>query len=203
MECPTCGVTNAPDAVRCDCGYNFERHERFNAPEWQITLAWSQKVAAYWAISWPALLASFVALAVPASTLPLNGFKGHAAGMSLAAFVAFFGVQALLARRLVRKKFRTFRLEVTRDNRYPSSELSLPESIRIWLWIFGPQFALSLAFSGLLQFYGDRLQPETVRALPSMALWLRFLVVGPYAVDLALRMKYRGFRLQAYGYRYI
>jgi hypothetical protein len=36
-----------------------------------------------------------------------------------------------------------------------------------------------------------------------MAVWLRFLVVGPYAIDLALRVKHSGFRLRAYGYRYI
>jgi len=203
MDCPSCGLTNPPDAPKCDCGYDFEKREVSNAPGWEITLAWRQKVAAYWAISWPAYVASFVALAVPASTLPLEGLAAHAVGMSLMAFVAFFGVQALLARRLLRKKFRTFRIDVIRDDGHRSRELSMRESIRIWLWIFGPQLALSLVFSVLLQTYGNRLQPETVRALPSLSVWLRFLLVGPYAIDLALRAKYRGFRLQAYGYRYI
>ena len=203
MDCPTCGLTNPPDAARCDCGYDFEKREASNAPGWEITLGWRQKVAAYWAISWPAYLASFVALAVPASTLPLEGLAGHAVGMSLTAFVTFFGVQALLARRLVRKKFRTFRLDVIRDDGHRNRDLPFRESIRIWLWIFGPQLAFVLIFSVLLEMYGDRLQPETARSLPSMALWLRFLLVGPYAIDLALRVKYRGFRLQAYGYRYI
>lgn len=203
MDCPTCVIVNSPGAAKCDCGYDFEKREPSNAPGWEITLAWRQKVAAYWAISWPALLASFAALTVLASTLPLVGLAAHTGGMSLIAFVAFFGVQALLARRLLRKKFRTFRIDVIRDDGHRSRELSIRESIRIWLWIFGPQLALSLVFSVLLQFYGNKLQPETVRSLPSMSVWLRFLLVGPYAIDLALRAKYKGFRLQAYGYRYI
>ena len=26
MDCPNCRLTNPPEARRCDCGYNFERH---------------------------------------------------------------------------------------------------------------------------------------------------------------------------------
>jgi len=203
MDCPNCGLANPPNAGKCDCGYNFEKREAASNPGWEINLAWRQKVAAYWAISWPALLASFVALSVPASTLPLEGLASHAVGMSLIAFVAFFGVQALLTRRLVRKKFRTFRLEVIREDGVPSHELSMRESFWIWLWIFGPQLALSVIFSIILQMYGNRISAERAQTLPSLAVWLRFLVVGPYAIELAMRMKYRGFRLQARGYRYI
>src|SRR5713226_549454 len=59
MDCPTCGLTNPPEAVRCDCGYDFKAMEPFDTPGWQINLAWRQKVAAYWSISWPAWAVSF------------------------------------------------------------------------------------------------------------------------------------------------
>lgn len=24
MKCPSCGLTNPPDAIKCDCGFNFK-----------------------------------------------------------------------------------------------------------------------------------------------------------------------------------
>jgi hypothetical protein len=44
----------------CDCGYDFSTNKPNDFPGWQISLAWRQKVAAFWSISWPAWIGSFV-----------------------------------------------------------------------------------------------------------------------------------------------
>ncbi|MEO7144211.1 MAG: hypothetical protein ABI165_12010, partial [Bryobacteraceae bacterium] len=54
MDCPTCGLTNPPETIRCDCGYDFGASKPPDVPGWQINLAWRQKVAAFWSITWPA-----------------------------------------------------------------------------------------------------------------------------------------------------
>lgn len=201
MDCPACHTINPPDSVRCDCGYDFVRQEPYKGPGWAISLTWGQKVAAYWAISWPALVATLLLLLVGAVTVQGEALRSELSAASATAFLVYFGVQALLTRRLFRKKFRTFRLAVLRDDGSETSEPSWSEAYRVWLWIFGPQLALSLALSVLLRFDGDRLDPNTLRSLSSLSMWLRFLVVGPFAIHLAVSARYNGFRLQAFSPR--
>lgn len=123
--------------------------------------------------------------------------------VALGGNLAFFVIQALLTGRLVRKNYRSFRLYVVRDDGSKSRKLSIREAVPVWLWILGPQLVLLLIVSVVVWFWGTRLPSDTVRAFPSMSLWLRFLVVGPYAVGLALRPKYPVFRLDAHGFRYV
>jgi len=73
------------------------------------------------------------------------------------------------------------------------------EAAAVWLWMLGPQLAFLLSISILLWFYRANLPVQTVDSITSVSVWLRLLVVGPYAVGLAMRAKYNGFRLQAYG----
>lgn len=146
-------------------------------------------------------MATLLLLLVGIVTVQGKAFRRELSAASATAFLVFFGVQALLTRRLFRKKFRTFRLAVLRDDGSETSEPSWNEAYRVWLWIFGPQLALSLVLSVLLRFYGDRLDPEVLRSLYSLSMWLRFLVVGPYAIHLAVCARYRGFRLQAFSHR--
>src|SRR5271170_7782110 len=54
MNCPTCGLTNPPAALVCDCGYDFTSSSDVRG--WDIRLAWRHKMVAYWSISWPALI---------------------------------------------------------------------------------------------------------------------------------------------------
>ena len=162
----------------------------------QITLAWRQKVAAYWAISWPAFVASVFMWTTVFGNVSTDRLLEQAIKTAFAGFVVFFGVQSLLTRRLVRKKFRTFRIQVIRDDRGPTSQLSMLESVRIWLWIVVPQISFTFAVLAISALIG-------APGLASLALLLQFVIVGPYAVDLALRVTHRGFKLQAYGYRYI
>jgi hypothetical protein len=203
MDCPTCGLANPSEALRCDCGYDFKVKEPSETPGWRIDLAWRQKVAAFWSISWPAWVASFTLALLVTSLYPVSDLAQHLPAISLGGNLLFFGIQAVLTRRLVRKNYRSFRVEILRDDGRPSRMLSVRQAIHVWLWILAPQLALLLSSSLIVWWYGAKIPPETVRSISSLTLWLRFLVVGPYAVDLALRAKYAGFRLQAYGFRYI
>jgi hypothetical protein len=102
---------------------------------------------------------------------------------------------------LVRKNYRTFRVGTIREGDERSGKLSMREAGLVWLWILGPQLALILATNIITWSYV--LPPETVRTISGLSLGIEFLVVGPYEIALALRVKYPGFRLQAYGFRYI
>ncbi len=166
------------------------------APGWQIDLAWRQKLAAYWAISWPAWLASFTTALLLTSSHQVGNLPPRMLAVSLVSNMVFYVVQAILTRRLVRKNFRSFRVGVIRSDGAWVRQLSTQESFAVWLWILGPQFALLLTMSLIGWWYG-------ANAFASLSLWLQLLAVGPYAVGLSMRAKYSGFRLQAFGFRYI
>jgi hypothetical protein len=200
MDCPTCGLANPPGALLCDCGYDFKSMQPSETPGWEIHLAWRQKVAAFWSISWPAFVVSLIAIRALISRYEVSDFA-HRAAISIGGRLVFFGVQALLTRRLVRKNYRTFRVGTVREGGERSRKLSMREAGLVWLWILGPQLALILTTSIITWSYV--LPPETGRAISGLSLWINFLVVGPYAIALALRVKYPGFRLQSYGFRYI
>jgi hypothetical protein len=198
MDCPTCGLTNPSEALKCDCGYNFQTVQSFDTPGWDIDLAWRQTVAAYWSISWPALIVSFAAVAYS-----LASFTSHYFAAAVAGQIAFFCLQAVLTPRLFRKNYRTFRIYAIRHDGQRSRRMSLLEILQVWLCIMGTELAFLTVTSILLFLYQNKLPAETIRSLSSLSLWLRFLLVGPYAVGLALRIRYPGFRLQATGLRYI
>jgi hypothetical protein len=203
MDCPTCGLANLPEAQICDCGYDFSAGKPADFPGWQISLAWRQKVAAFWSISWPAWIGSLTLVILFTSAYSVDLLQDKFSIIALGGNLAFFGIQALLTRRLVRKNYRSFRVYAVRDGGIQSRDLSIREAVSVWLWIFGPQLALLLLVSLVVGFGGAKFSPDTVRRFSSMSLWLRFIVVGPYAVGLALRAKYSAFRLQARGFRYI
>jgi len=138
-----------------------------------------QKVAAYWSISWPALIASFAMGAV---------FETPAL-ITLGANVTFFVIQAVLSRRLVRKKYRTFRVGIVQDDGERGRGVSVTDVCLIWLWILGPQLALFITASQIVWWFSAQIPPETIRFIASLSLWLRFLVVGPYSIDLAMAGK--------------
>jgi len=223
MDCPTCGLTNPPEALRCDCGYDFSANKPADFPGRQISLAWQQKVAAFWSISWPAWIGA-MALSVSMSVfmsglfadIRLNGVT-YRPGWSeisvnllfeIVSDLAFFVMQALLTRRLVRKNYRSFRVYVVRGDGTQSRNLSIREAVSVWVWILGPQIALLLLELLVVWFSGTKLEVRfplgvfnvTVNIFSELSPWLRFLVVGPYAVSLALRMEYPAFRLEAHAF---
>ena len=135
------------------------------------------------------------------------GFSGgwiarHQSAGVFASNLLFFVLQGLFVGRLVRKRYRSFRLAALRDNGEQSSRLSSREIVSVWLWLVWPQVAFMLAAWLVLWLCGSRLPHEFIRSLGSLSVWARFLLVGPYSLGLALGMQYRGFRFQAYGYRH-
>ena len=203
MDCPSCGLANPPEALKCDCGYDFSAGKAADFPGWEISIAWRQKVAAFWSISWPAWIGSMGLVIGLMSGYSVDLLQDNFSVIALGGNLAFFTIQALLTRRLVRKNYRSFRVYVVRDDGSKSRNLSIREAVSVWLWILWPQLALLLLVSVVVWFWGARLPPDTVRRFSSMSLWIRFLVIGPYAVGLALRPKYSAFRLEAHGFRYV
>lgn len=186
------------------CGaivYNFETRK---APEWpgsEINLAWSQKLAAYWSISWPAWLATYVAETVVTARYPVELLERRLLLLAYVGNIVFLGMQAILARRLVRKNYRSFRVGVISDDGQRSRRLSLEQAGRVWGWIVVPQVVFLHIGLIIYWLWGTKLPAEIIRSINSWALLLRFLVVGPFAVDLAIRVRYPGFRLQAFGWK--
>jgi hypothetical protein len=171
------------------------------SPGWETSLTWTQQLAALWSISWPAWVASLLLVAVFASGSG-SGSISHANWVSLGGNAVYFGIQLILIRRLVRKNYRSFRIEVVREDGVRTRSLTLHEASRVWLWLLGPQLALFLAASLLAILFASKELPEALRGVSALALWLRILLAGPYGIHLAMNARYPGFRLQAYGYRY-
>lgn len=203
MDCPTCGLANPPEAAKCDCGYDFGASKPADFPGWEISLAWRQMVAAFWSISWPAWIGSFALVILFTSGYSVELLQDKFSVIALAGNFAFFAIQFLLTRRLVRKDYRSFRVYVIRDDGSRSRNLPMWEAAPLWLWIFLPQLAVLVLASLVVSVWGTRLEPEASRGFSSFSLWLRLLVVGPYAVGFALRRKYATFRLQVHGFRYV
>jgi hypothetical protein len=121
---------------------------------------------------------------------------------SLVEDLVFFGIQAVLTPRLIRKDYRSFRVGLLRTDGMQRRRFSVGDAALVYLWILGPQLALLLAATLTVWWLRAKLPPEALRYISASSLWLRFLAIGPYAIGLALRVRYPGFRLQAYGYRF-
>jgi len=164
----------------------------------QIELSWRQRVCAFWSISWQSLIALLVMVLLVGILFAADGARNHQALLVVSGNLIFLGTQAIFTRRLVQKNYFAFRIVVIRDNSEPNRRLSIREACHVWIWIFGPQLALILTVTMVVWLLGTKLSEELVRQINSWAQWLRFLLVGPFAIDLALRAQHPGFRLQAY-----
>ena len=72
----------------------------------------------------------------------------------------------------------------------------------MWLWIIAPQLALVLAVwlvAPVVSLSGGKMPPDIYRGISPLSIWVRFLLAGPYGIDLALRAHYPGFKLQGFG----
>ena len=170
-----------------------------------ISLAWRQKLAAYWSIAWPSgAVAYAVAIILISALSPEAVALVPIAG--LISTGAFFISQMLFVRRLTRKRYRSFRVEVEADGQSGQMPLTMPASMRVWFQIFWPQAAFYLLM--LLVGTGIALMSTNERATrfangtPGLAILLDLIVVGPYAVGFAVG-DYGQFRLIAYGQRFV
>src|ERR1700693_2029555 len=108
MDCPRCGLTNPPESLKCDCGYDFSAGKAADFPGWEISLAWRQKVAAFWSISWPAWVGSMGLVILLTSGYSVNLLQDNFSVIAPCGNLRFFAIQVLLTRRLVRKNYRSF-----------------------------------------------------------------------------------------------
>lgn len=133
-----------------------------------------------------------------------SDFSSHPAMVTLLSAGINFGGEAVLTPRLVRKKYRSFRLYAVREDGARSRRLSFGEMMHVWLWIAAPQIALVTALWLLrsVSIGGHRLSPDVQRSISSLAVWLRFLWVGPSGIALAVQAPYPRFKLQGFGVRH-
>jgi hypothetical protein len=159
-------------------------------------LAPTQLIAAFWAISWPALLATLLVGLVGVIVVSRPATPNTTLIWSVGQ-ILFFAVQAYFTRRLVRKEFRTFRIYVIREDGSRGRSLSVREVLSVWLWIFVPQFLFLVAIALPLQGFGSKLSAETVRSISQLSQWVRVLLIGPIGIFWALHSQYSGFQLRA------
>ena len=126
MDCPSCGLANPPEALKCDCGYDFSAGKAADFPGWEISIAWRQKVAAFWSISWPAWIGSMGLIILFMNGFSVDPLQDNFSTIALGGNLVFFPIQALLTRRLVRKN--------SRSSGYPFHS-AYPNSLCSW---FGP-----------------------------------------------------------------
>jgi hypothetical protein len=74
-----------------------------------IELSWSQKLAAFWAITWPTHLTMMV-VALPFAAFSVEPTKSHLALIQLLVLAAYPFCQVLWVPRLVEKRFSSFRI---------------------------------------------------------------------------------------------
>jgi hypothetical protein len=102
------------------------------APPWPpVYLAWRQKLAAYWSIAWLSGVVVFALMFLVTANWPADtpGVLFQFAGW--AAYFAYLICQAFFVRRLVRKRYRSFRVDVVRDDVTSEPRLSMPETVQL------------------------------------------------------------------------
>lgn len=166
-----------------------------------IALAWRQRVAAFWLLAWPSWLISFVLLMFLTTAWTVVGLRKHAELLAWASALSFLLCQAVFVPRMLRKRFRSFRLDVLRKDGSSSATLSASEIARVWWKIILPQIVFLLAVWLLQVLLRDRLSADTARTIPTLSLWCRVLAVGPFGIYCAVPADYPGFWLKAFGQR--
>jgi len=147
--------------------------------EWEIKLAWRQKVAAFWSISWPAWLVSFIPVTLLVNAASLEQAQARAGLAIITNQLAFFVTQWVLTYRIPRKRYRSFRVEVIRDSGERAKQFSAREARKVWLRILWPQLLF-------IVLYAFGVWWLDARSIGSLWVLLNFLIVGPVAVGMAL-----------------
>jgi hypothetical protein len=168
-----------------------------------ITLAWRQRVAAFWLLAWPSWLISFVLLMVLTTGWTALGPRTHAEVLAWASALSFLLCQGIFVPRMLRKRYRSFRLEIVRKSGSGTPTLTTAEVARVWLRIVWPQVAFLVAVWFLQFSLADHLNADTIRVIPTLSLWGRILVVGPFGIYSAVPADYPEFRLEALGQRFV
>ena len=168
-----------------------------------VSLAWRQLLAAFWLLAWPSWLISVALFMVLTLGWTVVGLKAHAEFLSWAGAISFLLCQRPLVRRMLRKSYRSFRLEVVRADAPETATLTRAEVAHIWLKIVWPQVGFLVAVWFIQLWFGSRLTPDMTKVIPTLSLWLRILVVGPFGIYCAVKSEYPTFRLEAVGERFV
>ena len=178
--------------------------EKLGLAEWPpIRLSWSQKLAAFWSISWPAWFGALLIVFLWGAFLPVGDLQSQLPVLSFVATGGSILAQILLVDRLFQKEYQSFRIAVVRPDGSITSKLSGNELARVALRIVLPQMLFFVAVVGLLIFTNDRLDTEQIKAVDGLMRFGRLFVVGPYTLSFVVGESYRGFRVQAYGRRLV
>ena len=168
-----------------------------------IALAWRQRVAAFWLLAWPSWLISVTLLFILTLGWTAVGLRSHAEILSWASALSFLVCQGIFVRRMLRKTYRSFRLEVVRQDESETATLTAVEVMRVWLNIIWPQVVFLLAVWLMQVSLGRRLGADFTRVIPTLSLWGRVLIVGPFGVYWAVAADYPAFRLETFGQRFV
>lgn len=168
-----------------------------------IALAWRQRVAAFWLLAWPSWLISVSLLMILTMGWAVVGLRSHADLLSWASALSFLLCQGIFVKRMLRKRYRSFRLEIVRKHESETTTLTTTEVVRVWLNIIWPQVAFLVAVWLMQVSLGGHLSADFIRVLPTLSLWGRILIVGPFGVYWAVAADYPAFRLEAFGQRFV
>ena len=163
-----------------------------------IELGTGQSIAAYWSISWPSIAASLLVCLVQWVPVSLHPIGGIIAPLNLVSSVLCFSCQALLITRLTSKTFKTFFICVVREGDPPRRAMLPAEIGSVCLRVLWPQIAFLTAASFKMFYFGEYLSAGAISSMSAIALAVQFLIVGPFAIQWALKARYPGFRLQAF-----
>ena len=131
------------------------------------------------------------------------GLRSHAELLAWASALSFLICQGVFVQRMLRKKYRSFQLEVVRKDRTKAATLATAEVGLVWLKIIWPQVVFLAAVWLVQVALADRLSADTTRLIQTLSLWGRILVVGPFGIYCAVPAEYPEFRLEAAGQRFI
>ena len=164
-----------------------------------IKLNYWQWIAAFWSIAWPGfILGSLLLFFGYGGGIPEEK-AGRVVYLILASNVIFFTGQVLCLPRLLRKKYRAFRVALVRGNGDTNPRLRPAEVGRVAFNLLWPQVAFVLAVTAVVTRPDSSLGEAKLRALSSLARWMQFLLIGPRSLRLALDAHYPAFRLVTHG----
>jgi hypothetical protein len=164
-----------------------------------IELSWSQKLAAFWAITWPTLLTMMLGMAIVLQLLNAMQFKRSAVVTWALGSVVYFACQVFWIPRLVEKRFRSFRIFAAyADGTWPKF-VPVRDSVPAAVCVVLPQMMFMGIASVVAYLIAHSLNAKTFQSINLAA--LRILVVSPYSISFAMSTNYPKFRFRAYALR--
>ena len=164
-----------------------------------IELSWGQKLAAFWTIAWPAQLGGFLFTMTATVVWTAVAARTDLMWLGVATVLVYLAGLGVFVRRLVRKRYRTFRIVVERPDGTTDLDLSMREALEVALPIIALQAIFTIGVWVVSYLLGHSMDARTLQSTQWLAVWARILIVGPYSVRLAIAFRYQGFRLKAYA----